>query len=240
MLRSLTKPLSLVIAGWVGCSLSIDSLPAIAQEYVPPRRGIPGRREGGGTRGPCIRGQKLLMPLIPQDAFGATLSTEPAFFWFVPRSNAAEAEFKLMDVQSRTEVYSDTLSLTGEAGIVSLRLPKSVTTSSIKPGQNYVWQFTLVCSKSEPSANIVVEGNFQQFPVDPLLNQKLQQASLPDRSAIYAANGIWQDAINILVQQRCTNPADSLALNRWKTLLRSVKLDNYANEPIQASCLSNR
>jgi len=220
----------LVLMGWLLC----EPLAALAQGYNPPRRGTPKRREGAGTRGDCVRGEKGLMPLIPGDGFGAAVSHRPSFFWYVPANKAKTADFMLLDSNSNL-VYQAAIALDGTAGIVGVRLPANVTTA-LETGKDYLWQFSLICDPNQPSKNPFVEGTFQQVQPDPNLRSQIQATPVDKLADLYASAGIWQDEIATLAKQRCDRPNDATLLARWKELLQSGQLDAYVDEPLTQSC----
>lgn len=215
-------------------SVAVCSTPllAIAQEYRPPQRGTPGRREGAGTRGTCLRGSKLLMPLTPIDNFSATVSSSPTFFWYVPRTAAQTAEFALLDSNDQT-LYKTIIKLPNTPGIVSLNLPTNVTSSVLTIGKDFHWQLSLLCDPSQPSVNPFVEGVVQRMKPSAALVSQLKKATVHDRPAVYATAGIWQDAIATLAQQRCANPQDPRLAASWSRVLQSVQLEDFAKEPLQ-------
>lgn len=218
-------------------SLVIASAPllAMAQSYNPPKRGLPGRREGAGTRGTCMQGQKTLMPLTPMDGFSATASDTPTFLWYVPPTIARNAEFLLLDGKDE-RLYKAKLTLTGEGGIVGFTLPASVTSSVLKPDQDYYWQFTIICDANQPSKNPFVEGVVQRIKPNPSLTAQLQNASPQEQVNLYASAGIWQDAIAALAQQRCSYPQNLSFATSWTKLLESVQLKEFALEPLTQTC----
>jgi hypothetical protein len=227
-LSSLSIILGILIAG--------SPLLAFAQEYHPPKRGLPGRREGAGTRGTCMSGQKFLMPITPTDGFSATTSNSPTFFWYVPQTSVQTAEFALLDGSDK-QLYKATVNLPGTAGIVSFTLPEKVATSVLENGKDFYWQFAVLCDPNQPSLNPFVEGVVQRVkPNANLINQLKQASSAHDRAAIYASTGIWQDAISTLAQQRCTHPNDASFTASWTKLLQSVRLDEFATEPLITAC----
>jgi len=226
----------------VGLSLLLGSLIlaetglAVAQQYVPPRRGSPGRREGAGTRGSCIQGTKNLVALMPVDGFAMAATVQPILFWYVPQTQARTAEFTLLD-SNQNPLYSATVPLVSKTpGIIALQLPESLTVEQLGVGKEYVWQFSIICSPDQPSQNPFVEGVFQRIQPDAELTRRLQQASPQSRSSIYAAAGIWHDAIGTLAKQRCAQPNQAALRTSWSNLLQSVKLGNYANESLSAAC----
>ncbi|XGV96943.1 MAG: DUF928 domain-containing protein [Leptolyngbya sp. BL-A-14] len=229
------KLLNTCLAGVLGITVCGAPLLAIAQEYHPPKRGIPGRREGAGTRGTCLRGPKLLMPLAPSDSFSTTVSTTPTFFWYVPKTIAQTAEFALLDENDRT-LYRTTVNLPGAPGVVGVSLPANVTNTVLTVGKDFYWQFSILCDPTQPSINPFVEGVVQRVkPATALVNQ-LKKAPQRERSSLYASNGIWQDAIATLAQERCAKPQDQSVIDGWSKLLQSVQLEDYAQAPLLQTC----
>jgi len=229
------KLMSVCLLGVLSSLLCSAPLFAIAQEYHPPKRGTPGRREGAGTRGTCLRGPKLLMPLTPIDSFSTTASNSPTFFWYVPKTAAQTAEFALLDENDRT-LYKTIVNLPGTPGVLSVTLPASVTTSVLTVGKDFYWQLSILCDPNQPSINPFVEGVVQRLKPTAALTSQLKKANLYDRSALYASNGIWQDAIATLAQERCAKPQDQRVATSWVRLLQSVQLEDYAQDPLMQSC----
>lgn len=229
------KLLTIGLSALLGFAVCSAPLLAIAQEYHPPKRGIPGRREGAGTRGTCLRGPKLLMPLAPSDSFSATVSNSPTFFWYVPKTAAQTAEFALLDENDRT-LYKTTVALSSTPGVISITVPASVTASVLTVGTDFYWQLSILCDPSQPSINPFVEGVVQRIKPPAALASQLKKASLHERSTLYATNGIWQDAIATLAQERCAKPQDQRVIASWTRLLQSVHLEDYAETPLTQVC----
>lgn len=222
----------------VGVSLTTIAQLAIAQQYVPPRRGNPGRREGAGTRFPgdlCLAGKTPLLGLTPADNFGTTTSKTPVLLWHVPKTNAGMAELRVVDSADK-ELYSTTVPLKDSPGIVSVQLPAKVT-NQMEMNKDYQWQFSLLCVQNDPSKNPFVEGVVQRVPIDANLTKALKAASNPrDRASIYAKAGVWYDAVSTLATQRCLKPGDASLATSWKNLLQSVKLDPIVDVPLTRNC----
>ncbi|MBL1177935.1 DUF928 domain-containing protein [Pantanalinema sp. GBBB05] len=233
--KSITTCLGIVL------SATIASAPivAMAQDYVPPKRGIPGRREGAGTRGNCLKGTKPLMPLIPSDAFSATISDRPVFFWYVPSVASTvtvppKAEFKLFD--GSRSIHSGSVDLMGGGKVISYQLPANVMNTALQPGKDYRWQFSVICNSNGNRSISFVEGTFQRLQPSATLTEQLNRSSVEERPKVLATAGVWQDAIATLAQQRCNRPQDSKLLASWTRLLQSVQLGNYVNESLAATC----
>jgi Domain of Unknown Function (DUF928) len=225
----------------LGVILGGFPLEALAQRYIPQDRGLPGRREGGGTRGDCLRSTtpdatrpSTLTALMPDKNLGLTTSDTPTLFWYVPENAASAAEFILMD-DNDTEVYKARFRVTGEAGIISLSLPEEAGLPPLAVGKDYHWSFALICSTQETSDNsgiIYTEGWIQRIEADDRLQARLTNAAEQERAAIYAEAGIWQDALASLAALRRTQPTNEQLTTRWNTLLESVGLTTVSNQPL--------
>ncbi|NJP10042.1 MAG: DUF928 domain-containing protein [Leptolyngbyaceae cyanobacterium RU_5_1] len=226
---------------WVGvclglmiCSLSVA---AIAVEFKPPKRGIPGRREGAGTRGPaCVQGSSVLTALVPQTNLGLTTAEYPRFFWYVPKTRAKLLKFSLYQGNEQDPeqelVYETTMNITGEPGVASLALPNDEKVAPLTLGQDYYWSVTLVCSADDPINNMQVSGWVQRVAVPPGLENQLATAKPSDRVSLYANNGLWFDTVTTLATLRCEQPKNSTLVSSWVALLKSVKLDKIADQPL--------
>ncbi|MCU0565031.1 MAG: DUF928 domain-containing protein [Oculatellaceae cyanobacterium Prado106] len=224
----------------LGVLLGSFPLEALAQRFVPRDRGLPGRREGGATRGDCVAVQATspdqlsLTALIPDKNLGLTTSTTPTLFWYVPENSANAAEFILMDDQDN-EIYKARFQITGEAGIISLSLPEEAGLPPLQVGKDYHWSFSLMCATQDTPDNsgiIFTEGWIQRIEPDAALQQRLASATLEERPSIYAEAGIWQEAIASLATLRRTQPDNTAITARWGTLLESIGLGNLAAQPL--------
>ncbi|MEB3339040.1 MAG: DUF928 domain-containing protein [Leptolyngbyaceae bacterium] len=236
MLRKIS-PTKLITASLaLSLGLFICGLPTLSlAKFTPPAgRGLPGRREGAGTRGPCIKSSspgKTVIALVPETNLVSTYSEHPTFFWYLPANNANKVEFVLAD-KDDTELYKATLSITGEPGVISISLPRSATLSPLSVNELYKWKFALICSEGDPSANVRTNGWVQREKLSDDLRKKLEQATPLDRLAIYTSEGIWQESIRTLADLRRANPKDTNIEAAWMKLLQEVGLHNLAKEPI--------
>ncbi|MBD2460764.1 DUF928 domain-containing protein [Oscillatoria sp. FACHB-1407] len=210
--------------------LSGFPLGAMAQEYIPPDRGAPGRREGGGTRGNCLRGEPPLIALIPNTNFGTTLEARPTFYWHVPPTNSPLAEFVLLDAEDN-EVYRTTFQLSGNPGIMAFSLKDQADAPDLEVGKDYHWYFSLICDPGDRSGDIFAEGWIQRIAPPANLTNQLASTPAGDRATLFAQSGIWYDALNSLAILRQSQPRDPDVATQWTTLLRSVGLDAIANQP---------
>lgn len=236
------KPIFASFAILLTIATALSPLLAQAQQYVPPKRGIPGRREGAGTRGPkdrCIQGDKPLLALAPADNFGLTTSKTPTILWYIPSTMAATAEFGLLD-DSDEEIYVTTVALKQVPGVFKIQIPANVA-REMKPEQSYRWQFSLICNSKDPSRNPFVEGWIERAEINTELAAALRKAKTPQtRASIYASAGVWQDAIATLAEARCAKPNDFALQTSWETLLTSVELKSLVQAPLTQACSSTK
>jgi len=221
----------------------------VAQYQPPGNLGKP-PTTGGGTRGilKCAQDAELpdpkpsLTPLMPLEApnlnpnvnsLGLTVSEHPEFFVYVPQTSATEGEFVLMD-EENNEVYQTNLPLSGEPGIVSVRLPEE--RPPLEVGKNYRWFFSVICDPQDQGKSLVVGGWTQRQELEADLAAKLERTTRAgDRSFIYAKNGIWHDSLSILAEEIRNSNRNALAIVQWKLLLESAGLDTVTEVPLLLS-----
>ncbi|MGF1499191.1 MAG: DUF928 domain-containing protein [Elainellaceae cyanobacterium] len=204
---------------------------AIAQQYNPPQVGLPGRREGGGTRGDCSSADKPLMALMPETNFGQTVADYPTFYWYVPQISAEAAEFVLLD-ENNNEIFVTTFAIVDQPGVISLSLPESSGMPPLEVGKDYQWYFSLICDFADRSGDMFTNGWIRRVDGSTLgLGDRLETVSESDRVQMYAEAGVWFEALDTLATLRRLRPNDSTVQSQWSTLLQSVGLDEMVNEP---------
>jgi hypothetical protein len=205
----------------------------------PPVVGAPtGRRRGGSSRGVCKKYESLtaLVPVAGESVWGLTSAERPTFWFFVPEALTANLpiEFVLQD-EADNYIYKTTVRGSEmRSGIVSLSVPPTIAPLEI--GKPYRWTFSLYCDRNKPSASVFVQGSIQRVPLAPTLQRQLETAMPRERINLYAANGIWHDALTNLAQLRQTNPEDAALIADWESLLKSVGLEAITTEPIVQCC----
>jgi len=201
----------------------------MAQAFTPDPRGMPGRREGGGTRGTLAVMEIPPTALIPATNLGTTLSAHPTLYFYVPaETGGLTAEFMLLDSQGET-LYHVSAPLPSQEGIVSVPLP---TDLSLESERNYQWFFSVEISENDPSANIILSGWVWRVPENPALMQDIEAIALADQPKAYAEAGLWYDAVTALVNLQQANPGSATVQGQWTTLLESVALQDIASKPL--------
>ncbi|MBW4464291.1 MAG: DUF928 domain-containing protein [Pegethrix bostrychoides GSE-TBD4-15B] len=223
----------------VGLVILTEAAPSFAQKFAqksaqksaqfrPPNRGMPGRREGGGTRGGCPLQQPGLTALMPQSNLGATVAAQPRLFWYIPQNSVAGAEFVLLDANN-SEIYKTQVAVPSAAGIVSLALPQDRT---LVAGQPYRWYFSLICDPLDRSADTFTSGWVERVEPTAEFSEALAVAAAADLPRLYAQAGFWYDALASLADLRQSQPENPTWMAAWQTLLQTVGLEQLANQPI--------
>ena len=239
---AMAEPSVLPIEGITGQREGIANRRAFG--FVPPNRGIPGRREGGGTRGDeCTQGNlSRLVALMPEKSLGLTTESYPQFFWFIPKTKARFVEFKLYDVDkqnvNRTPIYQTMFTITGEPGIASLTLPSEAGIPPLESGRDYRWSLSLVCNpENRTRDDIRVFGGVERVSLNLYDASRLEHLSQRDRLSIYEDRGLWIDALTTLASLHACYPTDTELSTHWAALLEAVKLQDYAGQPLMQQCL---
>lgn len=223
----------------MGLLVSAMPMPADAQIFEPPNRGMPGRREGGGTRG-CWGnpGDRQLAALVPAQNFGYTLDAYPSFFVYVPDGFAGEAvvaEFLLADAEDEP-IYATSYRVIPRTGMVRIDLPKTANLPPLEVGKDYNWQLTLLCDADDVSNGLTVGGWIQRIEPSAELQAELQAATPEQRPDVLARRGIWYDtlislaALEPLPTSQENDAQFSSWISRWQTLLNSVDLATVATD----------
>lgn len=215
-----------------GVNQNLSNPYQVADVFDPPDRGAPPRTAEGGTRGCEIakEGQKDLTALTPFPYLALTVEEYPTLFWYVPKSEAVELEFTLLD-ENEQEIYKTTFATPTQAGIVSLSLPEGEL-APLKAGKMYHWYLAMVCDAQDRTGDRWVAGSIERYEPSQSLSEELAEASQMAVPSIYAREGIWQDALSTLAELRRDNPNDLTLLSRWEELLNSVQLGQFAEEPL--------
>jgi hypothetical protein len=202
--------------------------------YTPPTRPQPkpGSTVPLGSRDGCILGEKPLTALIPvtPERIGLTISSRPTFFFYIPRTNAKDADFSLQD-ENGNIIYKTTFKLPKTSGAIALPIPNVATSPELQVDKSYQWTFSLVCNPQDRADDKYVQGSIQRVN-SPDLVAKVEKTALKQRPSVYAEAGIWHEMLTTLAELRRANPNDAALTAEWKSFLESVGLKNVAQEPL--------
>ena len=207
--------------------------------FQPPEQGVPGRREGGGTRGLECTATNALTALIPQSTMGQTISAKPTFFYYLPVAIDKTVQFELADETDKTVYKKSFRMVTSRAGIVSISLGSDGNSPALEVGKNYQWYFTIKCNPKNYRDEVLVSGWINRTAVAPTVKTELDRS--PDSRAklsIFAQQGLWYEYLATLAQLRVESPSDASLALKWSELLSSVELRKIAQQPLVPSQLT--
>jgi len=157
-----------------------------------------------------------------------TISANPTFFVYIPKSQAEKGDFVLVDGKGK-DVYVSTIDLPNQSSIISIPIPKTV---SLAVGQAYQWQFSINCSIENEEVSNYVKAKIKRTALTPSFKRSLNQAKSDlEKAKVYAQANIWQDTLMMAAQLRDSSPKE------WQELLTSVGLEKINSVPFANSVL---
>ncbi len=188
-----------------------------------PRRRKPAASRNDNNQ--CNFNPQELVALIPENLQGKTITTSPTLYFSVPAITAnTEIEFVLRGPQDEL-VEKQTFSGKGQAGIMSLKLPKVPRISSLNAQNTYHWYLSVICNQSDRADDVVVEGLLQPVILESNLAQELETASLEERIKLYQSYDVWHERLDTLAKMRRSQPQNTQLAQKLGELLESVQLD---------------
>ena len=223
-----------------GSRSNSQQLGASWNSFQPPQEGVPGRREGGGTRGlECSTAPTALTALIPQSTMGQTLSAKPTFFYYLPVAVDKTVQFELADERDKTVYKKSFRMVTSRAGVVSVSLDSDDNSPALEVGKNYQWYFTIKCNaKNYTTDEVLVSGWINRTALPPNVKTELDRSPSRAKLNIFAQQGLWYDYLATLAQLRRESPSDASLAREWSAVLNSVQLGKIAQEPLVPSELT--
>ncbi len=200
----------------------LSQLPA-----APPDSGTPnGNRKPGGSRGlgACEQTAQRLTALTPENANGLTTAEHPVFWFYIPNApqDINSIEFSLHNQDETRTLYRTSLQLSKTSAVIGIPLPPSPE-SSLKPNESYHWYFKVNCEAKENSEenDIILDGWVTRVEPSPNLESQ------------YGV--IWHDELTNRAKRYLSEPQNLEVKNAWVELLRSVGLQELAQEPLVSS-----
>ena len=238
ILKKLNYRLILIVAMTIA-SLNIKN--AIAHDHVsilfqpPPEDEQPEKTEGAASRqtNRCTADSQLSQPTVsqglkltaiaPQGNYGLTTSERPDLWVYLPETSAKQAILSIRK-EGKTTHWQQSVELKPETGITSIKLAENAPALEI--GSNYQWAVILVCG-DRPNPNDPVVTSWIKRVAE-TNNQPLSGSELEQISA-YARQGIWYDALNLLISSKASQDNWS---HLWSEYLESAGLNTVADLPI--------
>jgi hypothetical protein len=197
------------------------------------------RTAGGGYRCLGYFPPIPLVALIPQsDAI--TVAEYPTFFFYIPDVDLEGVQGELiLHNEKDEEIYRADFDLKVPDSILMVDLSGFPSFPPLEVGKSYRWYLSVGFDPMDRSNDIYVGGGIQRVEPSSELQHKLDSALPQEKPAIYAANGIWHDALASLASLRCSSPNNSTIASDWASLLQQVKLPQISRKPL-AQCAQAR
>lgn len=192
--------------------------------YVPPMRGAPVARVGGGTRG---AGDDLpyVSVVTPEDT-AYTSSPQPVLYWYLSEPVDTRFEFALINDNEIEPILEITSDREMREGLNFLDMAEHGV--SLKPGIIYQWSVALVEQPEKRSSDIVSSGTIELVELSGDQRAALAQADAEESIIIFAREGYWYDAFAGLSRLIDANPGNQRLVGQRTALLRQVGLDEVA------------
>lgn len=213
--------------------VGVEARRDVLMAFDPPQRGIPGRREGGGTRGGCSEYARLTS-LIPISTMGLTARERPQLFFYfptVPKNTPVELLLTQLPPESAENpdeeilVHSATFQLDiDNPGIVGIDLASLEGFPALETGQDYHWYLSVVCDEANPAVNPVVHGWIRKVDLNPEQAEILEQSDPKERLEFYTGQELWYDRIAAFSELLSSDPGDLALQAAWSDLLKSAAL----------------
>jgi hypothetical protein len=195
-------------------------VPAPVPVYTPPKRGAPGGRIGGGTRG--TQREVFILSVLAPDHSGFTTSEQPSLYWFISSSTSLPVEITVMDPQGVQPILETRLASPVTAGVHPIRL--SDFNVRLVPGAAYRWFVSVVPDADRRSKDITAGGAIERVEMPEGLKAKVAQAAKSDLPSLYGEAGLWYDTIAAISELIDAAPQDQSLRKQRTALLSQVGL----------------
>ena len=190
---------------------------------------FPGRRVGGGSRGECMS-NATLVALSPQNHLIETTEATPTLYFAMPSFDAPlQLEFVLKNRDG--DIIADKLfEAESHGGVTGLDLTDQI--EPLKVGENYEWYLSILCNANNRAQDIVVHGWMRRVPSETVEIVETS-AQVSEQVELYQSQGLWHDAIDLLIQVQGEHTSSFNVDALWSDLLTAEGLQHLVNEEIQ-------
>jgi hypothetical protein len=174
--------------------MSSQDVQSGAPVYVPPFRGAPSRRIGGGSR--SLEVNKPYLTVIAPDHTGFTIQEQPTIYWYISESSTTTVEFTMTTEKGDDRFIEIKLPATEVSGLQRFSLKEHNV--RLAPNVEYKWYVSIVPDPKRRSKDIIAGGSIMRISLNEKLKQKLDKASTENIFYVLAEEGIWYDTIQSL------------------------------------------
>ena len=224
--------LILITFGSLLTNTTLAEVQTTVQFQPPPESEQPKDTEGAASRQSSQCANPLptsanknslnLMAVVPQRNHGLTTAQRPNLWIYLPETTAKQAILSIRE-EGNTPHWQQSVYLIGGAGVTGIKM--SDDAPILEVGKNYQWAVILVCG-DRPNPNDPVVTSW----IERVAAETSQSSASPlEKASSYARQGIWYDALNVLM-------AEKSSLDNWHSLwneyLKSAGLDTIAKQPV--------
>ncbi|MCP2728484.1 DUF928 domain-containing protein [Limnofasciculus baicalensis] len=176
--------------------------------------------------------------LIPANQLGLTAKEAPILLFHVDnRDRAISPETISLEIElhSADDKYDEELLYNSRISVPTVKLPAiigfripEIVYSQLKIDQFYQWSMAINCGKNTGDISHdsdYIGGFIYPTQLDAKLAAEIAKAKPIEQVAIYAANGIWYQALDILTQLRKSDSNNQKLAGDWESLLKSAGFD---------------
>ncbi len=198
--------------------------PPTAPQYRPPRRGAPGGRIGGATRGPM---QEIpVMYALAPDHLGLTAEAQPTLYWYISKPSEYPLELTIMDENGVNPEIEMPIPSPNHGGIHDITF--SAISFKLEKGKSYQWFVSLIIDADRRSKDVIAGGRIEWVDIPSEVTSSPPQTRAEDLTKLYASAGLWYDAVRSISHAIDSNPQNtSLKLIR-SSLLEQVGLNELS------------
>jgi hypothetical protein len=193
--------------------------------YIPPRRGAPVGRVGGGTRG--ITFELITLFVLVPDHVGLTVQEQPTLYWYLSKPVHFPIEVTIIEDQAIYPLLEAGIPLPTQPGIHPVDL--KYYTVSLSLDKRYRWYVAIIPDPDRRSRDIIAGGMIERIEPSENIRTKLAQADKETIPSIYAEAGIWYDALAAISDLIDATPDDAGLRKERSALLEQVGLSEIAD-----------
>ena len=202
--------------------------------FIPPPRGAPKTRIGGGSRKPFLTDAPEIYALVPRET-GLTIEEQPVLHWYLSKPTNAPMKATLIEARSRERLLDATTEGPFAEGVHALRL--AAFGIRLHMGMTYQWSVAVSAGSQGKSSDFIAGGGIERVEPSEGLRSALAAASVARLPFILAEAGIWYEAISNLSARIDEFPRNAELRYQRATLLEQVGLETLARQERRAASL---
>ena len=198
--------------------------PARMLVYIPPLRGSPGGRVGGGARGVNDEATTIY-PLAP-DHVGLTIREQPCIYWFIPKSTSHPIELTVIESHAIEPLIERRIEVPKKMGVQCIQLKEYGV--RLQKEIVYKWFVAIVPDPDNRSKDILAGGMIERIDEPGGLRQKLNETNKDGAPYVYAEAGLWYDALDAISKLIDASPNNTSIREQRASLFVQVGLEEVA------------